>query len=652
VCGIAGIITIGSGEPVAKEMLVNMTDAMLHRGPDGAGTWLSADRCAGLGHRRLSIVDLSDAGSQPMGNADGSIQISFNGEIYNFRELRKELQAAGYVFRSQSDTEVIVYLYEKYGDDFVEMLDGDFALGIWDERRKRLILARDRIGVKPLYYMQWAGRFYFASEIRALIRARGSVPELDTQALYDYLTFLVVPPPRTLCQGIFKLPAASTLTLQSKLGTNWTIRKFWEPVPDPSKISAKDLDEQLRELFAASVKKRLMSDVPVGVLFSGGVDSSLNAASFGELIAPQKVRTFTVRTVGDSRFEQEGVFARQMAERLGTSHHEVEISEQDLLTQAMELAHMQDEPVSDPVTVPLYFVTRLARQTGTIVLHAGEGADEVFCGYDSYRRFMRQHQNLWQPLSLLPRGLAGIGYRLLRLSTSPLHQKVADALRRSARGQEFFMSSAVAYYEDEKQGVLARGFREQLKRHDSYAVVEPLYRRIRELVPGASFLQQLTFIELQLRLPELLLMRADKMSMANSVEVRVPFLDRDLVDFALAAPERFKLRDGISKEPIKRLAAQYLPQEAIYRPKSGFGAPIQSWFKGELGVAMRALLDEQRTTLQQWLDVPALDRRLRTGPETVNRAFQLWVIFNLCNWQRSLRGAAASGTATREPACA
>jgi asparagine synthase (glutamine-hydrolysing) len=634
VCGIAGVVNLFANERVRPELLRAMADSLRHRGPDDHGDWISGDHRVGLTHRRLAIVDLSDAGRQPMANADGSVQVTLNGEIYNFRALRAELELKGYRFRSQSDTEVLAHLYTDVGDAAIERLDGDFAFGLWDDRRRRLLLARDRAGVKPLYYTQVGPRFLFASEIKALLQDTTVAREFDEESLYHYLTYLVVPPPRTLLRGVFKLPAAGMLTLE--LDSGWQTRRYWEPLPGRTAIDRRNPDGQFEALFRRAVDKRRMSDVPVGVLFSGGVDSALNAAVFQQLIAPQRVKTFHVAMAGASPAVDEREWARSMAATIGTEHHEIVIDERDLVATAETLARHQDEPVSDPVCVPLYFVTRLAKERGVTVLHAGEGADEIFCGYENYRRILRSYAWLWRPIQWLPPGLGWLGFRTLRGRTAPRWRKAADVLRRRALGQELFLSGAVAYYEGEKAAVLARGFRERHPDLDSFSVVDDLYRRIEEQVPDATFLQKMTFIELQLRLPELLLMRVDKMAMAHAVEVRVPFLDRDLVDFGLSVDESFKLRDGVLKEPVKRLAASYVGRDAVYRPKTGFGAPILEWFGSALGRHMSDVLEEDRAEVESYFDVDELRQRLAGRPRTVNDAFQLWVVYNLLNWRRAI----------------
>lgn len=546
------------GRPIEVDAIERMKNAMVHRGPDGDGTWISADGTVGLGHRRLSIIDLSPNAAQPMSNESGSVQLTFNGEIYNYPGLRNDLIRDGYDFRSRSDTEVLLRLYEKKGHELFADLDGDFGFGIWDEEKKRLLVGRDPAGVKPLYYARTQNHFVFASELRSILASGIVAPEINPEALYHYLTFLVSPAPETLIAGVRKLPIGSALTLYQPSGTQKEWR-YWEPLPGQYAVDKADLDGQFEDLYTKSVKKRMLSDVPVGVLFSGGVDSTLNAAKFKEVNPDQAVHTFNVG-IKDSEYEGESHFASEMAKILGTTHHEVQISLNDVLESQEILTRVQDEPISDPVCIPLYFVTKLAREHGTIVLQAGEGADELFCGYDNYMRFLRHEENLWQPLSRLPRIASSILHSgASRLGSNPKLKKISDVLRRRGLGQEFFMSSAIAYYESEKQEILSRESRSAQIDSDSYSLVEPLYQRIRNSNPNAGFMDQLAFIELNIRLPELLLMRADKISMANSIEVRVPFLDQELIEFAMSVPNDFKIRDGVPKEPVKRLASRYAP---------------------------------------------------------------------------------------------
>jgi asparagine synthase (glutamine-hydrolysing) len=638
-CGICGIVALDRGRPVPKEALERMAAAMAHRGPDGSATWFSGDGSVGLAHRRLSIIDLSDRAAQPMPNEDGTIQLTFNGEIYNFQSLRRELLGQQHSFRSQTDSEVIVHGYEEYGDAILDRLEGDFAFGLWDEPRRRLLLVRDRAGVKPVYHAQGDGFLIFASECKAIV-ASGLIPfVVDEEALYHYLSFLTTPAPLSMVEGVSKLAVGSSLTLDQDRGA-WRVQRYWQPWDHPPPVDDGDLDEQLENLFVHSVRGRLVSDVPIGTLFSGGVDSTLNTVSFQRESDGAAVRTFSVSTVDDERLD-ETESARRMAKLLGTDHHEIRIGEQEIDEELASIVFAMDEPIADPVCVPQYFVTRLARDTGTVVLHAGEGADELFCGYAKYLRARRHHRWGWKTLAALPPFLSRAAYQATsRIPRLPLlNGKIADIFRRRSLGQRFVLSSAVGCYETEKARLLSSDFRDRTSGLDSFDVIEPVYQRFENAVKRRSFFQELLFLELNLRLPELLLMRTDRMSMAHSVEVRVPFLDHRLIEFALGVPDEFKLRDGITKEPIKRLLSQSVPGSDPYRPKRGFGAPVQAWLRSAIGRRARELITESASSAAEYFNVDLLARQFE-NPSSTNHAFQLWSVFIFLEWRRLMQGAA------------
>ena len=642
-CGICGIVHLSADlGPIDAPVLDRMVDSMSHRGPDGRGTYYSEDRLVGLGHRRLAIVDLSQLGAQPMANEDGTVWVTFNGEIYNFPDLRKSLESCGHVFRSHTDTEVLVHLYEERGEAMLDALDGDFAFALWDARQGTVLLARDPVGVKPLYFAQRGRTFLFASEIKALLEHPLVSARMSAEGFYHYLTYLVVPAPHTMFEGIEKLRAGEALHISAAGQTRrW---RYWTPAPRPTRNGGRNLDEELESLFRASVKKRLMSDVPVGLLFSGGVDSTLNSLAFRELVAPAPVSTFNVSMQGP-RFADEGAFATHVAEALGLDHARVDLMEDDFLRVIEEVGWHLDEPLADPVTVAQWYVTRLARQRGMTVLHAGEGADELFCGYDITRRFLRHNRWLWQPLCRLPRFVSALGYGALRGLRGPRAMKIADVLRRRGLGQRFYMAEAIGFYEHEKGRLLTSRFLREMQGCDSFLQVEPVYQELAAKAPAATFIDQITYVELTTRLPELLLMRTDKMGMANSIEVRVPFLDKALVEFALAAPLAWKLRDGVSKEPVKRMVSDWtsrvLPpgptrsqaRSLFYRPKSGFGAPIQDWFTSALGRDLGRRLIAARDQWEPFVDVQAILHELSLGPATANRSYQLWTLYTALVWR-------------------
>jgi asparagine synthase (glutamine-hydrolysing) len=642
-CGICGIIHLDVGlGPVDPCSLDRMVDSLAHRGPDGRGTYYSEDGRVALGHRRLAIVDLSALAAQPMANEDGTVWVTFNGEIYNFPELRRRLEGQGHVFRSHSDTEVLVHLYEEQGEAMLNALDGDFAFALWDARRNTALLARDPVGVKPLYIAERGRTFLFASEIKALVTHPMVPARMSREGFYHYLTYLVVPAPHTMFEGVEKLRAGEALRISSDGRTSrW---KYWTPAPRRAPPARKDLDEELESLFRASVKKRLMSDVPVGLLFSGGVDSTLNGLAFAELVAPEPVCSFNV-AMRSPRFHDESDVATAMAALLGLDHARVTLTEEDFIREITDVAYHLDEPLADPVTVPQWYVTRLARERGMTVLHAGEGADELFAGYAITRRFLRHYRWLWQPLCRLPRQAGALGYAALKGLRGARWMKIADILRRRSLGQRFYLAEAIGLYEHEKQRLLNSSFLEEMRGSDSYFQVEPIYEELAREVPEASFFDQITYVELTTRLPELLLMRTDKMAMANSIEVRVPFLDKALIEFALTTPLAWKLRDGVSKDPLKRMATDWTgrvvppskmqngTRALFYRQKSGFGAPIYDWFNGALGRDLRDRLVAAREEWEPFVDIPAVLEELRRGPVSVNRSFHLWSLYAAVVWR-------------------
>jgi asparagine synthase (glutamine-hydrolysing) len=391
-CGIVGILSVNGRGRVDPRVLSRMRDTMVHRGPDGAENWISEDRMVGLGHRRLSIIDLAPEASQPMRNEDGRVLITFNGEIYNHAKLRPQLVAAGHRFSTDhSDTEVIIHGYEEWGlDGMLQRIEGDYAFAIWDARSNSLSLVRDRIGVKPLYFAFVNGSVLFASEMKAIVAHPDFVPDIDAYAVYHYLSFLAAPAPMTMMRGVYKLPAGCCLTIDAS-GAARMVR-YWDAVPgrgiDPSAtagLSERALEQfyiqGIRDRLRASVEKRMMSDVPLGVFLSGGIDSSTNVALMSEY-SPHPVETFTVG-FGDHPHLNEFEHAHAIARRFKTNHHEIVIQKQDMIDYLQKMIYHQDEPLADWVCIPLYFVSKLAHDRGMKVVQVGEGSDEQFCGYAS-----------------------------------------------------------------------------------------------------------------------------------------------------------------------------------------------------------------------------------------------------------------------------
>jgi asparagine synthase (glutamine-hydrolysing) len=630
-CGICGIRSFSDGFACDDDVVVRMRDAMVHRGPDDGGSWTDERARCALGHRRLSIVDLSAAGHQPMSNEDGTVWVSFNGEIYNHAALRPELEQRGHRFGSRTDTEVIVHLWEEEGIRCVERLDGMFALAIFDGGTGELFLARDRLGKKPLYYAQSPGGFVFGSEIKALLQHPAITPDLDEEAFHHYLTFVCTPAPMTMFRGVRKLAPAERMLVKPD-GT--TVSDFyWSPMDGPSTaeldaMSEQELQERVLELLRGSIAKRMMSDVPFGVFLSGGVDSSTNVALMSELMT-DPVRTYSVAFADHEKYN-ELEYARRIAERYRTDHHEVVIDWSDLTAFLPEMVHHQDEPIADWVCVPLYYVSKLARDNGTIVVQVGEGSDEIFHGYQNYIDAVARRRRWWEPFQRVPAPLRhAAGRSVMELSNRTgrgrFHaQFVADA----AAGRMPWWGGAIAWQGDIKDRVLTNG-----RVHpDSYAVVERLWQQAERDRPGADVLQKMTYLELKLRLAELLLMRVDKMTMATSVEARVPFLDHELVQFAIALPERHKVRDGVGKHLLKTAVDGLVPSDLVWRKKQGFGAPVSEWFREELGDKVQREIRGSALAERGLIDYDHVDELWAAHRAGQEWSFQLWNLYNVSAW--------------------
>ncbi|MBI4027282.1 MAG: asparagine synthase (glutamine-hydrolyzing) [Verrucomicrobia bacterium] len=656
-CGIVGILNLRAGvPPVEEELLARMRDRMTHRGPDACGIWLSADGSVGLGHRRLSIIDLSSAAQQPMSNEDGSVWVVFNGEIYNHLRLRSELEQLGHRYRSHSDTESILHAFEEWGLAAVERLDGMFAFALWDAPRRQLWLVRDRMGKKPLYFAETDGRLIFASEIKAILDHPAVRRAVNPEALWHYLSFAVAPAPLTLFDGIYKLPPATHLLVSAKQPANasdapsWTFTEYWRPwsVTDDPARSFDEYAGEVRERLQTAVERRLMSDVPFGVFLSGGVDSSANVALMSRLMT-RPVDTFSVGFEDASQSPYNEIqYARRVAALFKTQHHEVLISDRHFDEFVDRLAFFQDEPLSDPVCFPLYHVAKLARDHGTIVIQVGEGSDELFAGYDIYRNYLRRQTRYWRQFQCLPawvrRFLADVGSVLVS-------RRQGVHLQRAAAGEPVFLSAALAFYDLEK-AELRPDFREaasvpwpssfqlsarslnggnpsmdMLRRHFSKADV----RALPELDAPDDFLKRMIRWECHQRLGELLLMRLDKMMMAVSVEGRAPFLDTDLVQLAMRIPSSMKIVNGIGKAVLKRAVEPLLPRDLIYRRKIGFcGGSGNMLTTGILRTAEAAILSE--LPAREWPRGP-LERLVeehRRG--AAENSFQIWSLMNLALW--------------------
>jgi asparagine synthase (glutamine-hydrolysing) len=633
-CGICGVWEYGAAEgSVESSLLTAMRDEMTHRGPDDAGELIFDDHRGGFGFRRLSIIDLSPAGHQPMHGCDEQTWLVFNGEIYNHASLREGLEQRGHRYASRTDSETILHAYEERGLDFIHDLEGDYAIALWDARAQQLVLVRDRIGVKPLYFYHHNGRFIFASEIKAILQHPAVTPDVDEQQLYHYLTFLTTPAPTTLFRGIQKLPAGHFLTLKRDGTLN--IQRYWDALPPANAPVASEAEHraEILRLLRDSIRKRMMSDVPFGVFLSGGVDSSANVALMSELMT-RPVDTFTVG-FSDAEYLNELDSARRIAKQFATNHHEVIISEKEMQDFLPSLVFHQDEPVADPVCVPLYYVSKLARDTGTIVVQVGEGSDEIFSGYENYVRHLRIYESFWRHAETLPRSLRRALSNLSRPALEATGRKRAaiELIRRLGADEPLFWGGAVVYDESFKPRVLSKQMRARLNGLSSLQVVEPYLNHIERHRPESDFLARMTYLELKLRLPELLLMRVDKISMATSVEARVPFLDHHLVEYALGLPRSLKVQGVTGKHILKRALEEVLPHDLLYERKRGFGAPVREWFREGLGGWFDGHLMNSTMRRRNLLDYDFVGRMLdEHRNRTKDWGFHLWALLNLSLW--------------------
>jgi asparagine synthase (glutamine-hydrolysing) len=579
-CGIAGIFHLETAKPVDPDRVRRMTDAIAHRGPDGSGVWTAPG--VGLGHRRLSIIDL-EGGAQPMHSDDGALTLSFNGEIYNFRELRRELEAAGFAFQTSSDSEVILQGWRHWGPDCVSHFHGMFAFALYDARTRQLFLARDRLGVKPLYYAQIPdGSVIFGSELKALTAHPALRRELDPSAIDDYLAFGYVPDHSCILRGVKKLPAGHMLLLQQGRALPQPAR-YWD-IDFSKRVrgSEGELSEELLRLLRQAVTSRMVADVPLGTFLSGGVDSSSVVALMAEA-SRQPVKTCSIGFDVDALDESN--YAETIARRFATDHRSRTVSPDDFGL-IDTLAHHFDEPFADASALPTYRVCELAREQVTVAL-SGDGADEAFAGY---RRHVFHHKEE-QLRALLPQGLRGPLFGWL----GALYPK-ADWAPRPLRAKTTLLSLGRSGPEGYTDAVSLTNARQ---RHSLYSSrlkgilngyrAEEHMERLMASAPARTGLDQAQYADMKLWLPGDILTKVDRTSMAVGLEAREPLLDHRLLEFAASLPDRLRIRGGQGKWLMKRTMERYLPNDIIYRPKMGFVTPIDQWFRGPLAGEARAL---------------------------------------------------------------
>ncbi|HKS76186.1 MAG TPA: asparagine synthase (glutamine-hydrolyzing) [Terriglobales bacterium] len=618
-CGICGKVNFDRQSPVPRELLVAMMATISHRGPDQDGMYLAEN--VGLGHKRLSIIDLS-SGAQPMCNEDESVWIVFNGEIYNYKEFRQQLLAVGHTFRTASDTEVIIHAYEEFGQEFLSRLQGMFTFALWDSRRNLLLLARDRVGIKPLYYSVIGDSLLFGSEIKAMLVDDAMRPEMDPEALDSFLTFGYVPGEQTLFRNVRKLPPGHYLTVSRGVVT---IKQYWDlDVAGPKRTgSVEENVEALRALLRQSIRDHMISDVPVGVLLSGGVDSAA-VLSYAVETAGDRISTFTIG-FGEGCPADEREPARLVARQFGTDHYETTITSRDFADWLPSFVWHLEEPVCEPPAIALFFVSKLARRHVTVLL-SGEGGDEAFAGYNTYRNivWLERIKRCLGPLATPLSALAGT-------LVSGQCQRYAELLDVPLETYYYSRSSdPFAYFNRHRAGLYSRDFSASLSGNRRPLVSESLLRS----VPASDTLSKLLYVDTKTWLPDDLLVKADKVTMANSVELRVPLLDYHVLEFAASLPSSQKLRGFEPKYLLRRAIRGRVSPAILQRRKTGFPVPYESWLRSELKAFALDLLTDPKTVSRGYFDSHAVEQLLlRNSPEQ-NYSKEIFSLLILELWHR------------------
>jgi asparagine synthase (glutamine-hydrolysing) len=607
---------------------------MQHRGPDGAGVWFDHAARVGLGHRRLSIIDLSDAARQPMCNEDGTVQVSFNGEIYNFQDLREPLERKGHRFRSHSDTEVLVHLYEERGVDMLQELNGMFAFAIWDARKRQLLLARDHVGVKPLYYWVDRERIYFASEIKALLRVPEIPNELNVAAVPDYLAFLWAPGGETLLRGIQKLePGHFLLWRDGQVQVKPWFSLHYEP---DTSVSEAEWIERVHDTFVRTTRRQMVSDVPLGAFLSGGLDSSSIVASMREAFPDREITCYTVRFDQNDMARDQGAddypYARRVAEILDVKLKGVLLKPNVIRLLPKMIWHL-DEPDADPAIFPSYLICKLAREDGTTVLLSGTGGDEVFFGYRSHVAYRTYEQFRW--LARFPGGPALTAAVAASTALLGAQNRTARRLRKFQKGlDQSALERHLALSEWSSVPV-----RDELLRPDVMAAYpgvrqEPAcMRKYYESFSGTGELNRHSHLLIQTFLAAHNFLYTDKTSMAVSVETRVPFMDVELMRLAARIPEEHKLRGTTTKYVLKKAMERYLPPSILYRSKTGFGAPLRQWIAEDLHGPIEVLLGRKRVEERGLFDAGVVERVLRENErDEADHAYLIYALLTLELW--------------------
>jgi asparagine synthase (glutamine-hydrolysing) len=622
-CGICGKLNFEKGASVDPSLIRAMMDTIRHRGPDDEGLHVASR--VGLGFRRLSIIDLS-SGHQPISNEDDSIWIVFNGEIYNYRELRSFLVSKGHVFKTQTDTEVIVHLYEELGPQCLEKLRGMFAFAIWDENAKSLFLARDRVGIKPLYYALTDKTIVFASEIKAILADPAIRRNLAPEIIDRFLTFLYVPGEETLLKGISKLAPGHYLLAKdgkTEIRQYWDLR-FQKPA---ERLSLKDAENELSNLLAESVELHMIADVPVGVLLSGGVDSTAVLSCAAER-TDKEISSFTVG-FSDSSFADERPYAKLAAEAFGTKHYDMTITAGDFAAFLPQYVWHMEEPVCEPPAVALYYVSKLARNYVKVLL-SGEGGDEAFAGYDNYRNiiWLERLKQIW------PGANGAASWGISRLNSWVHSAKVAKYTPLvNAIFPDYYYSRTSTPYRYSGNGIGELYSADFLKSIDREYTIEPV-RRLFSTVKDQGILDQMLYIDTKTWLPDDLLVKADKMTMANSLELRVPLLDHRLLEFAASLPPEYKLNGFTLKYIWKKALSKRVPSSILKRKKAGFPVPYEFWLRNNLKDQVRDILTDRKTNERGYFRKAAVEKLINANSDFGTYSKEIFSLVALELWHR------------------
>jgi asparagine synthase (glutamine-hydrolysing) len=621
-CGICGFINNDRPEDENGEILRGMVQSLHHRGPDDEGYYQKHG--TNLGMRRLSIIDIAN-GHQPITNEDQTVWIVFNGEIYNYKELRQNLLSKGHIFRTNSDTETIVHLYEEYGDDCPAHLNGMFAYAVWDEKKRKLLLARDHIGIKPLFYSWDDNHLWFGSEIKALLVDPRVRREIDVSALDQFLSLEYIPAPRTIYTHIKKLPPGHTLSFEN--GTA-TLRQYWDVTPEPVEGDFRTCSRQLAQMLAEAVKMQLISDVPVGAFLSGGIDSS-TVAAFMSLAADQPVRTFSVG-FSDATYN-ELPFAREVARMYSTNHHE-EILHSNYSELCEKLVSQFDEPFGDFSIFPTYLVSKAAREHVKVVL-SGDGGDELFGGYDTYRA-----QNFDRYYSRLPEAIRKktIPSMLERIPPAPDKKGWVNIAKRITEGAALHPSLRhtrwmIFFNENTRKSIYQPDFSQTLNGWSVHSIFNQYFDQAKDFHP----LGQQQYVDVKTYLADNILVKVDRMSMAVSLETRVPLLDFRLVQFALNLPDKMKINNGVTKRILREAVKGMLPQKVINKPKQGFSIPLKHWLRGPLRPLMEDLLSTSTLQRRGFFQPAGVSQMIKEHLDNkADHSHRLWALMVLELWQQ------------------